>query len=188
MWGAKAMSDLISDSRGSTSSLRASMRAKAFMIKLSCLGFYECVLIFTIRNLIELFWFIMETKTKDCPCSSSRIRYADCCGRYLDGGEATPTAEALMRSRYTAYTFGREDYLLATWHHSTRPASLKLANEPRSKWLGLEVKRHEQLDSHQAVVEFVARYKVNGRAYRLHEISRFVREAGQWCYVNGDII
>lgn len=93
-----------------------------------------------------------------------------------------------MRSRYTAYTLGREDYLLATWHYSTRPASLELANKPRRRWLGLDVKLHEQPESDHAVVEFVARYKVEGRAYRLHEISRFVREAGQWLYVDGDIV
>lgn len=130
----------------------------------------------------------MEKKTKGCPCSGGSKRYTDCCGRFLDGGEAIPTAEALMRSRYTAYTLGREDYLLATWCYRTRPASLELSNGPHSKWLGLEVRRYEQLDSDHAVVEFVARYKVNGRAHRLHEISRFVRETGQWFYVNGDII
>ncbi len=130
----------------------------------------------------------MKTKIIDCPCSGGGKNYADCCGRYLDDGEKIPTAEALMRSRYTAYTLLREDYLLATWCQSTRPASLGLASEPRSKWIGLEVRRHEQLDSNQAVVEFVARYKVGGRAYRLHESSRFVRKAGQWFYVNGEII
>ena len=93
-----------------------------------------------------------------------------------------------MRSRYTAYTLGREDYLLATWYHGTRPASLELAREPGRKWLGLEVRRHELSGADNAVVEFVARYKVGGRAHRLHEISRFVREAGQWCYVDGAIV
>ena len=129
----------------------------------------------------------MELKTVECPCSGGSKKYADCCGRYLDGGEAAPTAEALMRSRYTAYTFGREDYLLATWHNSTRPALLDLGSGPKSKWLGLELKRYERLDPDHAVVEFVARYKINGRAHRLHEISRFVREAQRWFYVNGDI-
>ena len=132
----------------------------------------------------------MDTKTILCPCGNGNKKYADCCGRYLDGGEAAATAEALMRSRYTAYTLEREDYLLATWHHSTRPAALELASEPRSQWLGLEVKRHEQPQPDHAVVEFVARYsyKVGGRAQRLHEISRFVREAGQWLYVDGAIV
>jgi len=121
-----------------------------------------------------------------CPCGSNK-KYNDCCGRYLDGGEAAPTAEALMRSRYTAYTLLREDYLLATWHASTRPAALGLAEDAASKWIALQVKRHEQQDAEHAIVEFVARYKVGGRAHRLHEVSRFVREAGLWFYVDGDV-
>ncbi len=122
-----------------------------------------------------------------CPCGSNK-KYIECCGRYLDIGEIAPTAEILMRSRYTAYTLGREDYLLTTWCHSTRPASLTLASGPRSKWLGLEVRRHEQPASDHAVVEFIARYKVDGRAHRLHEISRFVRKTARWFYVDGDIL
>ncbi len=98
------------------------------------------------------------------------------------------TAEILMRSRYTAYTRYREDYLLATWHPDTRPAKLDLAAQPLNQWQGLTVKHHEQPTAEQATVEFVARYKINGQAHRLHEISRFVREAGQWFYVNGDIL
>ncbi len=90
-----------------------------------------------------------------------------------------------MRSRYTAYTQLREDYLLQTWHPSTRPASLGLAEEAPTKWLGLDVKRHEQQDADHAIVEFIARYKVNGRAHRLHEVSRFVCEEGRWFYVDG---
>lgn len=121
-----------------------------------------------------------------CPCGSGKS-YPDCCTRYVDGSEAAPNAEALMRSRYTAYTSQREDYLLATWHASTRPSSLGFADEPPTKWIGLDVKRHEQQDADHATVEFVARYKVNGRAHRLHEVSRFVREAGQWFYVDGDL-
>jgi len=127
-----------------------------------------------------------------CPCGADggdqAKTYADCCGRYLDDGETAPTAEALMRSRYTAYTLGREEYLLATWHRSTRPDSLGLGSAPRSRWLGLEVRRHEQRGAYYATVEFVARYKVGGgRAYRLHEISQFVCEAGQWFYMNGNM-
>jgi SEC-C motif-containing protein len=105
----------------------------------------------------------------------------------VNGNVAALTAEVLMRSRYTAYSMLREEYLLATWHHSTRPAALGLAEEIPSKWIGLEVKRHVQQDADHAIVEFVARYKVNGRAQRLHEISRFVREEGRWFYVAGDL-
>jgi len=92
-----------------------------------------------------------------------------------------------MRSRYTAYTMLREDYLLATWHSSTRPFELGLAKDAESKWVGLEVKRYENPKPDSAIVEFVARYKVNGRAHRLHEISRFVRENGRWFYLAGDV-
>lgn len=121
-----------------------------------------------------------------CPCKSNK-KFADCCGRYVDDGEAVPTAEALMRSRYSAYVLEREDYLLATWHTSTRPDALDLGGEAPTKWIGLEVKRHEQQDAEHTIVEFVARYKVDGRAHRLHEASRFVREAGLWFYVDGDV-
>ncbi len=92
-----------------------------------------------------------------------------------------------MRSRYVAYTLLREDYLLATWHVATRPVRLGLAEEPMTHWIGLEVTRHVQLDADHAVVEFVARYKVNGRAHRMHEVSRFVREAGKWYYADGEV-
>lgn len=93
-----------------------------------------------------------------------------------------------MRSRYTAYTLKREDYLLATWHPESRPASLELTGQPAQQWLGLTVKRHEQTAADQAIVEFIARYKINGRAHRLHEISRFVREYELWLYVDGEIL
>lgn len=126
-------------------------------------------------------------KTMYCPCSPDKL-YINCCGRYLDNGEVATTAEVLMRSRYTAYTLNRENYLLATWHHSTRPILLGLANRPRNQWLGLAVKRYEQSAPDHAVVEFVARYKANGCAYRLHEISRFLCEKGLWFYVDGDIL
>ncbi|MDD2702220.1 MAG: YchJ family metal-binding protein [Sideroxydans sp.] len=121
-----------------------------------------------------------------CPCGSSKP-YADCCARYIEGDTPAPTAEALMRSRYTAYTLLKEDYLLASWHASTRPTELGLADEAPTKWIGLDVKCHEQQDATHAIVEFVARYKVNGRAHRMHEVSRFVKEAGQWFYVDGDV-
>ena len=125
-------------------------------------------------------------KDEICPCGTHK-EYAECCGYFVDENKIPATAEALMRSRYTAYTLLREDYLLATWHVSTRPEKLGLATEASSKWLGLQVKRHEQQDDTHALVEFVARYKVGGRAHRLHEASRFVREEGRWFYVDGDL-
>ncbi len=90
-----------------------------------------------------------------------------------------------MRSRYSAYLLKLEAYLLATWHASTRPAELDLVAD-KMKWIGLEVKKHLRESNDRAIVEFVARYKVGGRAGRLHEISRFVREDGKWFYVDGE--
>jgi SEC-C motif-containing protein len=123
-------------------------------------------------------------KLNSCPCGSTK-NFSDCCARYIVNNQPAPTAEALMRSRYTAYTLLCEDYLLKTWHPSTRPSILGLAEEAATKWLGLEIKRHEQQDAEHAIVEFVARYKVGGRAHRLQEVSRFVREDGRWFYVTG---
>jgi SEC-C motif domain protein len=91
-----------------------------------------------------------------------------------------------MRSRYSAYVMGLEDYLLATWHASTRPAVLNLAAEPQPKWLGLEVKAHVESGA-AATVDFVARCRVGGRAQRMREISRFRREDGRWYYLDGEI-
>ncbi len=92
-----------------------------------------------------------------------------------------------MRSRYCAYVLGLEPYLLATWHASTRPAALHLAEEAGTKWLGLEVKRRQMQEAGHATVEFVARYRVAGRGHRLHEVSRFVCEDGRWFYVDGEV-
>lgn len=129
----------------------------------------------------------MKKQLTICPCGSTK-KYTDCCARYVEGNETAPTAEALMRSRYTAYTMQREDYLLATWYDATRPSQLGLAEEAPAKWIGLEVKRYEPQDAEHAIVEFVARYKVQGRAHRLHEVSRFVREDGKWFYVDGEFV
>ena len=93
-----------------------------------------------------------------------------------------------MRSRYSAYVLKREDYVLATWYPSTRPEKLDLAVDAQTKWLGLEVKRHALTAPDQAIVEFVARYKINGRAQRLHEISRFVQLDQRWYYVEGTFV
>lgn len=120
--------------------------------------------------------------SEPCPCDSGRP-YAACCGRW-HAGEPAPTAEALMRSRYSAYVQRFEPYLLATWHASTRPASVEF--QPGTKWLGLTVKSASE-SGDRAQVEFVARYKVGGgSAVRMQETSRFVREDGRWHYVDGE--
>jgi len=94
-----------------------------------------------------------------------------------------------MRSRYTAFVRERADYLLATWHPSTRPDRLDF--EPGARWLGLELRSRAVADADHAEVEFVARVRgPGGAAQRLHERSRFVREHegvhDRWYYVDGD--
>jgi SEC-C motif-containing protein len=125
----------------------------------------------------------MET---NCPCGSGKD-LAHCCGPFIAGEAQPQTAEALMRSRYTAYVLARSDYLTATWHATTRRNNVGL--DPAVRWLGLEIIRTEAGGpaDREGVVEFVAHYKIAGRAYRLHEASRFLRRGGQWLYVHGDL-
>lgn len=126
-----------------------------------------------------------------CPCGRLDARgkplaYADCCGRYIAHWADTPApdAESLMRSRYTAFVREDERYLLATWHAGKRPSRVRL--EAGGKWLGLEVRGAWATGQASAEVEFVARFRAaGGRAERLHERSRFVREEGRWYYVDG---
>jgi len=87
-----------------------------------------------------------------------------------------------MRSRYAAYVLRIGSYLLSTGHSSTRRA---IPDRDSLKWLGQQVKHHQETGD-TAMVEFVARYKVGGKAHRLYEVSRFVREDGRWYYVDGD--
>ena len=125
-----------------------------------------------------------------CPCGSA-LAYAACCGRWhaehaTRGTLTAPGPEALMRSRYSAFVMDLRGYLLATWHASTRPSALE-PPEPGLKWLGLDVKRAVLQGADHGTVEFVARSKLGGRANRLQETSRFVRENGEWFYVDGDL-
>ncbi len=129
----------------------------------------------------------------DAPCPCGRLTAKGqplnlnaCCGRWLD--QPAPDAESLMRSRYSAFVREDASYLLATWHPSTRPASLDF--DAGTRWLGLQVRAHQVVDDTHAEVEFVARSRLAGPgpAMRLHERSRFVREGGRWFYVDGDML
>jgi len=93
-----------------------------------------------------------------------------------------------MRSRYTAYTILDVKYLLATWHASTRPTEINLDTNPGPQWLGLKIINHAdgQAENPSGTVEFIARYRINGRAQRLHEASRFLQENGRWYYLDGE--
>lgn len=122
-------------------------------------------------------------KQTPCPCSSGDI-YELCCGPILSG-ELPRTAEQLMRSRYTAFTLNDEAFLLQSWHQSTRPKALNHDDEKNIKWVDLKVLRHEPGDK-SSIVEFIARYKINGKAGKIHELSRFIKEGDRWLYLDGD--
>ena len=119
-----------------------------------------------------------------CPCGGKS--YASCC-EVVHQQRNAADAKILMRSRYSAYALKIDDYLLATWHPAKRPAQLDLASDD-SRWLGLEIKSFIPLSDSSASVEFVARYKVAGRAHRLHERSHFVYENGAWFYLDGEFL
>ena len=120
-----------------------------------------------------------------CPCGLVSD-YTQCCGRYHVGSLhlQAPTPEQLMRSRYAAYVLGLREYVLDTWHPSTRPEKMERFDSG-VKWLGLKVKRAWMASVDEGFVEFVARSKSpgGGPAQRLEELSRFVRHGHRWQYV-----
>jgi SEC-C motif-containing protein len=126
-----------------------------------------------------------------CPCArpgtnNKPLRFSACCGQYLEGDAPLPALDAhsLMRSRYCAFVLQRESYLLGTWHASTRPAQVGF--DTAGKWLGLDVRKAIAHGPTEAEVEFIARFKPAGAsAWRLHERSRFMLQAGRWWYVDG---
>jgi SEC-C motif-containing protein len=121
-----------------------------------------------------------------CPCQSDKP-YAECCEQYHKG-EAAPTAEALMRSRYSAYVVNDDKYLYKSWSKTTRPSKKSLRHNQNNKWLGLTIVRTElgSIFDSEGVVEFIARFQENGQEQQLHEVSRFFRENGKWVYLDGE--
>ena len=119
-----------------------------------------------------------------CACGSG-ASFEKCCSPFIDGKRPAPTAESLMRSRYTAYVTGNAPYLLASWHPDTRPD--QITQDPAQRWLGLKVLAADEGGEHddRGTVEFVARYKIAGRGHRLREISRFARTSNGWQYLDG---
>ena len=117
-----------------------------------------------------------------CPCLSGQT-YDECCGPIHRAELSAPTAERLMRARFSAFARGDAPYLLSSWHPSTRPARLDLDEELR--WYRLDIERTEQGGpfDREGVVEFSAYYRGAERGV-LHETSRFVREGGDWLYLD----
>ena len=119
-----------------------------------------------------------------CPCGSE-LELSACCDRFLSGDSLPASAEELMRSRYSAFVLQNETYLLGTWHSDTRPSRVRFDSEQR--WLGLRIRETEQGAAGNSIgyVEFVARFKINGKGHRLHERSRFEWLQDRWYYRDG---
>ena len=127
-----------------------------------------------------------DSKSQKCPCDSGK-NYSLCCKSYIEKIMDAPTAEALMRSRYTAFALQNESYLYYSWHPDTCPKTIHL--NKNTKWLGLNIIKTVagNADDDEGQVEFVARNKINGKASRLHENSRFKRINNRWTYFDGKI-
>ncbi|MBB4790900.1 YchJ family protein [Streptomyces nodosus] len=120
--------------------------------------------------------------TRSCPCGLPG-EYESCCGRFHTGAATAPTAEALMRSRYSAFVKGEAGYLLRTWHPGTRPARLDL--DPGMRWTGLEVL--DSTDGSAFHTTGTVTFQASYRGGVLREHSRFERVDGAWVYVDGDL-
>ncbi|WP_439651067.1 YchJ family protein [Nocardia panacis] len=123
---------------------------------------------------------------RPCPCGRGE-KFADCCGPLLSGARSAPTAEALMRSRYTAFAVLDAEYLRRTWHSSTRPAEVDF--DPELRWLFLEIVRTERGGPFDdtGIVEFRAHYRTASGRDTLHETSSFGKESGAWVYLDGKL-
>lgn len=129
-------------------------------------------------------WIVEDDVVKEpCPCGGGS--YASCCEPFHTGRAEAPTAEALMRSRYSAFALGLGDYLWRTWHPRTRPADVELDD---TVWTGLEILDVEDGSERdqEGVVEFVAHYRSGRRGGTMRERSRFERRGGRWLYLNGE--
>ncbi|MFJ3905337.1 YchJ family protein [Streptomyces sp. NPDC090025] len=122
-----------------------------------------------------------------CPCGLPAA-YGGCCGRFHQGPATAPTAELLMRSRYSAFVVRDEPYLLRTWAPGTRPADVDF--DPGLRWAGLDIEDTTDGSAfhQQGTVTFRARFRQDGTAGELHERSRFARHEGAWVYVDGEFL
>lgn len=120
-----------------------------------------------------------KNTTPLCPCGSKRT-YKHCCEK-LHLGQPASSAEALMRSRYSSYALGLAEYLLKSWHPSTRPSQLNL--DGSMQWFRLKILETSVCEHQTAIVSFEARYKINGKAACQSEVSEFVFENKHWFYI-----
>ena len=131
---------------------------------------------------------LLKKNTKDtCPCGSGQA-YSSCCKIYHEGS-AAPTAEHLMRARFSAYCLINESYLAHTWHPGSRPKRLNVNEKSGVHWLKLEIVNIEQGGANDKIgrIEFRAYYELEGKRGYLHETANFVKEDNQWYYFDGEI-
>jgi len=128
---------------------------------------------------------------KQCPCGSGNL-YTECCEKYIRGREKAPTAEALMRSRYSAYVEHEVDYIINTCvRRGEEEIDYKSTSDwsKESKWLGLKIISREKggINDTKGTVEFEAVYERDGYKEIHHETGKFKKEKDQWVYVEGTI-
>jgi SEC-C motif-containing protein len=123
----------------------------------------------------------------NCPCGSGAV-FGRCCAPWLSGTAGAPTAEALMRSRFTAFQLRDGDYLRRTWDPAERPASVSFEDDART-WSRLEIVATlgGAESDERGVVEFKAQFELGDDTYLLHETSRFHKSEGQWVYLDGAV-
>lgn len=124
----------------------------------------------------------------ECPCESSQT-YEKCCGPLIDDGKPAPSAEALMRSRYSAFALQKIDYLRKSFAPECRDSFNEKAVTSWSKnaeWQGLEIVNTEggQEEDTHGIVEFVAHYTMNGEEEAHAERAEFRKEDGHWYFVD----
>lgn len=124
---------------------------------------------------------MLNESLHDCPCGSGQT-FEDCCGKYISYAHSPETPEQLMRSRYSAYVLKNEDYLLKSWHESTRPDSLDLDNDT-TQWKQLKI-----ISASENNVHFVAFFSnsINAKEsyFFLSEESEFIKDK-YWFYLKG---
>ncbi|QIW15390.1 hypothetical protein A4G20_03090 [Pasteurellaceae bacterium RH1A] len=124
-----------------------------------------------------------------CPCQSG-LDYTQCCGP-LHAGKIAPSAESLMRSRYSAYVLKKIDYVVAT----TLPSQQKHLDiqamqdwADQTQWLGLEVLHHNpKAGKNRATVEFKARFVAERGEQVHHELSLFIKQKDCWFFVDPNV-
>lgn len=122
----------------------------------------------------------------NCPCGNTKP-YTQCCEPYIKGKKKAPTPEALMRSRYTAYTLGNLDYIeqtmrgdaLARFDRKEAESNIK-----NTEWLKLDVLFSEE-EEDKGTVQFIATFRFGGEEHFMHEISSFEKVDGKWYYTKG---